>query len=247
VVSVVRRASTRGAVACAAAVAVLAALLLPIGAASAAASPPASFRDLPKSTKQVVRVVRTNEWCRKAYCTRVEAWQKDAGGRWGRVLIGGKHRWVRSQIGPHGFAPKGRKRAGDGRTPTGRFGITTTFSTDAENPGTTMPWKQRKATSNVTDYRGRYYNTWIEEKGRTNGDRPAMRYGFWVRYNNPRLVPGQGKAPVQGRGSGIFFHAVNPADPYGPSEGCIMTRAGHMRWLVTWLDKGSNPRVVLNG
>ena len=74
-----------------------------------------------------------------------------------------------------------------------------------------------------------------------------MRYGFWVGYNNPRLAVGKGKAPVQGRGSGIFFHAVSPTAPYAPSEGCVMTAVGHMGWLVRWLDPKMNPRVVLNG
>ena len=227
----------------------LAGLLGPVLASPAVAGPtvPAVFQQLPASTSQVVRVVRTNEWCRKAYCTRIEAWRKGPRGRWGRVKISGKHAWVRSQIGPNGFAAVDAKRQGDGRTPTGRFAIATTFSTDRTNPGTRMPWKQRKPTSSVTNYRGRYYNTWIEERGRTDGDRAAMRYGFWVSYNSPRLIPGRGKAPVQGRGSGIFVHATSPKDPYGPSEGCVMAAVGHVRWLVKWLDPRLNPRVVLNG
>jgi len=38
---------------------------------------------------------------------------------------------------------------------------------------------------------GRYYNTWIEQRGRTDGARPSMRYGLVVDFNrayNPPCV-----------------------------------------------------------
>lgn len=220
-------------------------LLVSQTAEAAAGTAPAAVRSLPSTTSQAIRVVRTNRWCSRVYCTRVEAWQRQVTGRWQRVVINGTYD-VRSQIGPRGFAPPGGKRQGDGRTPTGVYSIKTTFSTDTSNPGVAMTWRQRKPTTAVWGNSGYYYNTWINRASITNGDRPSMRYGFWIDYNNARLRPGVGPAPRPGYGSGIFLHVVPPTDPTGPSEGCVMARLAPVKWLVFWLDRDANPRVVLN-
>lgn len=214
--------------------------------ASTSFTVPAAVRALPATTRQAIRVTRTNRWCSRVYCTQVRAYERNAAGQWVRVAISRRAYRVRAQIGPAGFAPAGRKRQGDMRTPTGRYGIATTFSV-GPNPGTKMPWRQRLRTTTVTNRSGRYYNTWIQERGRTDGTRPAMRYGLWVAYNNPRLKVGVGKAPVPGAGSGIFFHVGRPGYEYLPSEGCVqLVNAEHMRWLMLWLDPLARPRILLN-
>ena len=149
---------------------------------------------------------------------------------------------MRAVVGPHGF---GKQRAGDGRTPIGTYRIVTTFSTDRRNPGTQMPWRRRQPTTVVSDVPGPLYNTWYEERGRRDGARPAMRYGFWISWNNPRLIPGRGPAPLQGRGSGIFLHSPPSRDPWKPTQGCVQVSARHAGWLVRWLDPQARPRVVL--
>lgn len=132
------------------------------------------------------------------------------------------------------------------RTPTGVYGIATTFSI-GPNPGTKMPWRQRLKTTTVSNRYGRYYNTWIQEPGRTDGTRLAMRYGLWVAYNNPRLTPGVGPAPVRGAGSGIFFHVGKPGYEYRPSEGCVqLVSVADMKWLMLWLNPKAQPRILLN-
>ena len=207
---------------------------------------PAAVQALPATTRQAIRATRTNRWCAQVYCTQVRAWERNAAGEWRRVAIAGRAYAVRSQIGPAGFAPPGAKRQGDMRTPTGVYGIATTFSV-GPNPGTTMPWRQRLATTTVSNKYGRYYNTWIQERGRTDGTRPAMRYGLWVAYNNPRLAPGVGPAPLRGAGSGIFFHVGRPGYEYRPSEGCVqLVNTADMRWLMLWLKPESRPRILLN-
>jgi L,D-peptidoglycan transpeptidase YkuD (ErfK/YbiS/YcfS/YnhG family) len=207
---------------------------------------PASFRRVPAGTRQVIRVTRSSMHCPQVYCAVIQAWARDGAGRWNATMMGGTTTAARAQIGRLGFAAPGRKREGDGRTPTGIFGIVTTFSTDDHNPGVRVRWRQRKPTSNVSASRGPYYNTWREVPGTGGGDRPAMRYGLWVDYNHGRLVPGAGRAPVQGMGSGIFIHVHSATAPGAPSAACPMTSAAQVRWLLGWLRPEANPRVMLN-
>jgi L,D-peptidoglycan transpeptidase YkuD (ErfK/YbiS/YcfS/YnhG family) len=72
-----------------------------------------------------------------------------------------------------------------------------------------------------------------------------MRFGWVVDYNNVRLRPGVGAAPVQHKGSGIFYHTSRPGHRWAPTLGC--TQVGDpkaMAWLVRWLRPGAKPRVV---
>jgi L,D-peptidoglycan transpeptidase YkuD (ErfK/YbiS/YcfS/YnhG family) len=217
-----------------------------IDARAATYQAPAFAAKVPAGTTQVVRTVRTNRWCAKVYCTVTQAWVK-SGGQWKIVTRSdGRKAVYRSSIGPNGFAAIGKRREGDGRTPSGVYTITVTFSTTTTNPGT-MPWKRRKPTSVVTNYNNHLYNTWIEERWRTDGDRASMRYGFWVGYNNPRLQVDVGPAPVRGLGSGIFYHTSPIGEKWTPTLAC--TKVGEpaeMRWILRWLKPGAKPRVVNN-
>jgi L,D-peptidoglycan transpeptidase YkuD (ErfK/YbiS/YcfS/YnhG family) len=207
----------------------------PPPAASVSAPGPAFASRVPDRTSQVVRTVSSRRWCARRWCSVTQAWRRDADGRWDMV------RRFRSTIGPNGF---GKRREGDARSPSGVYRIKVTFSTGRSAPGP-MPWRRRLPTSTVTNYHNRYYNTWIEERGRTDGDRPSMRYGFIVGYNHPRLHVGVGPKPVIGRGSGIFYHTSRPGQRWIPTEGC--TQVGNpraMRWIVRWLRPAASPRVV---
>jgi L,D-peptidoglycan transpeptidase YkuD (ErfK/YbiS/YcfS/YnhG family) len=220
--------------------------LLQAPAATAASAVPAFAERVPAATTQVVRTVRTNRWCGRVYCTKTQAWEKSDGAWRLATLPSGAPAVFRSTIGARGFAPEGRRREGTNTSPTGVFTIKVTFSTGPANPGQ-MPWRRRLPTSSVTNYPGRLYNTWIEERGRTDGDRPSMRYGFWVGYNNPRFRYERGPMPVPGIGSGIFYHTSRPGHEYAPTEGCTQVgRPAKMRWIVQWLRPGADPRVANN-
>jgi L,D-peptidoglycan transpeptidase YkuD (ErfK/YbiS/YcfS/YnhG family) len=157
-------------------------------------------------------------------------------GAWNRVRV------FRSTVAPKGFD---KTREGDQRSPSGVYRIKVTFSTGRHPPGL-MPWKRRLPTSIVTNKSRRLYNTWIEEPGRTDGDRASMRWGFIVGYNHPRLRPGVGPKPVPGKGYGIFYHtSLDRQSRWTPTKGCTqLGRPAAMRWLVKWLDPAANPRVV---
>ena len=213
---------------------------------AAATGQPAFAARVPVTTTQVVRTVRTHRWCDQVYCSKTQAWEK-VGETWQLArLADGRVAVFRSTIGPRGFAAPGEKRQNDDRSPTGVYRIKTTFSTTTTNPGV-MPWRRRLPTSSVTNYSGSLYNVWIEEPGRTDGDRPAMRYGFWVNYNRARFRGDPGPYAVQGKGSGIFYHTSRPGREWVATQGC--TQVGDpalMRWVVKWLRPEASPRVANN-
>jgi L,D-peptidoglycan transpeptidase YkuD (ErfK/YbiS/YcfS/YnhG family) len=191
---------------------------------------------LPQHTTQVVRTVSSRFWCDHAWCTVTQAWQRVDG-------VWTVKRHFRSTIGRNGW---GKQREGDLRSPNGVFAIKVTFSTGSRAPGR-MPWRQRKPTSVVSAGAGRYYNTWIEQRGRTDGSRPSMRYGLVVDFNRVRLRPFVGPKPVAGKGSGIFYHTSRPGRVWAPTEGCTQIgNVDNMRWLVRWLRPSAHPRIVQN-
>jgi len=197
---------------------------------------PRFVRLLPERTTQAIRTVSSDRWCGHVWCTVTQLWEKDPDTGWATV------RRFRSTIGPEGF---GKRREGDHKSPSGRYRITVTFSTGQRAPGD-MPWKQRLPTSNVTNQHGRLYNTWIEEPWRTDGDRASMRWGLIVDYNNPRLAPGVGPKPKQGKGSGIFYHtSLNRSQRWRPTDGCTQIGRRHqMRFVLRWLDPRAHPWIV---
>jgi L,D-peptidoglycan transpeptidase YkuD (ErfK/YbiS/YcfS/YnhG family) len=188
---------------------------------------------VPADTTQVVRTISSHRWCRDVWCTVTQAWEK-RDGTW--TLL----RQFRSTIGVRGW---GKTHEGDMRSPVGVLRIAVTFSTSTR-PGA-MPWRRRDPSSIVSSAAGPNYNTWLEVPGVTSGDRPSMRWGWWTSYNNARLAPGKGPAPVQGKGSGIFYHTSKPGHPWEPTQGC--TQVGNpasMHWLAHWLKPGADPRIV---
>ena len=213
-------------------------IAVPSGPSYAAplAAEPSWTRLLPASTTQVVRTVSSRDYCDEVWCTVTQAWER-VDDQWELV------RELRSSIGSRGW---GKRHEGDRRSPGGVFRIKVTFTTSSTNPGE-MPWRRRHPTSIVSSTAGPHYNTWLEVRGVTSGDRPSMRSGWVVDFNRVRLQPGVGPRPVPGKGSGIFFHTSKPGHRWAPTAGC--TQVGNprqMRWLLTWLRPGADPRVVQN-
>ena len=208
-----------------------------VGAVEDPVVEPAFSIRVPADTSQVIRTVSSTWWCTHIWCTVTQAWAKRPSGHW--VLV----KQFRSTIGSAGW---GKTIEGDRRSPNGIYRIRVTFSTTSTNPGR-MFWRQRLPTSLVSDEPGIRYNTWVEQPGRTDGDRPSMRWGLIINYNHPRLRIGVGPAPIQGKGMGIFMHTSKPGHRWEPTHGC--TQVGNpdqMHWILTWLRPEANPRIVQN-
>ncbi|MDP2268027.1 MAG: L,D-transpeptidase family protein, partial [Deltaproteobacteria bacterium] len=108
-------------------------------------------------------------------------------------------------IGRKGFAPPGKKREGDGRTPSGIFPLGTVFGYEPSFP-TRMPYRQANVDDLwVDDVQADDYNRWVRQGTtqaasfeRMRRDDDLYKYGIVVEYNTNPVVKGYGSA--------IFFH-----------------------------------------
>ncbi len=167
---------------------------------------------------------------------RVYALEKQ-GGAWRSVFSP-----MEAMIGKNGFAPPGKKREGDGRTPSGVFKLGTAFGYDPSME-TRMPYRQATAEDLWVDDPGADdYNRWVK-KGQTKAasfeymqreDR-LYRYGIVIEYNTNPVV--------KGHGSAIFFHVwMNRSES---THGCVALSEHDMLEILRWLDPAAKPLVVM--
>jgi L,D-peptidoglycan transpeptidase YkuD (ErfK/YbiS/YcfS/YnhG family) len=156
------------------------------------------------------------------------------GGR--RVLVFGP--WT-AHVGYNGIAPPGRKREGDGRTPSGTYGFSFFFGVDP-SPGVAFPYR-RVATSDYwdDDPASARYNTWVDARTASAGQRPepmhqvpAYDYGAVIAYNTAR-------AP--GLGSAIFLHVTTG----GATAGCVSLPESQLLTVLRWLRPANKPLISI--
>ena len=154
-------------------------------------------------------------------------------GGWHRVL----GPWT-ARIGRNGFAPPGRKREGDGRTPSGSFGIQFFFGVLA-NPGVRFTYRRIHPYDFWDDDPASpRYNEWVDQRRASPGTSPepmdvsGYDYGAVIGYNTTR---------VPGLGSGIFLH-VNIGIA---TAGCITLPMGKLLTVLRWLDPARSPRIKM--
>jgi len=145
-------------------------------------------------------------------------------------------------IGEKGFAPPGRKREGDVRTPSGVFALERTFG---YAPGIPSRMPYRQAGENdiwVDDISSPDYNRWVR-KGETSAaffeimklpdDR--YKYGIVIEYNTDPVV--------KGAGSAIFIHVRRGENM--PTLGCVALPERDILEVLGWLDPAAKPLIVL--
>jgi L,D-peptidoglycan transpeptidase YkuD (ErfK/YbiS/YcfS/YnhG family) len=154
-----------------------------------------------------------------------------SGGRWRRVL----GPWT-ARIGRNGFAPPGRKREGDGRTPAGTFGFGFFFGV-LPNPGVRFRYRQSRPYDFWDDDPASpRYNEWVDQRRADPGLDPepmhvsGYDYGAVIAYNTAR---------TPGLGSGIFLH-VNIGTA---TAGCVTLPMGELLRVLRWLDPARSPRI----
>jgi L,D-peptidoglycan transpeptidase YkuD (ErfK/YbiS/YcfS/YnhG family) len=143
--------------------------------------------------------------------------------------------WV-ARIGRNGFAPPGLKREGDGRTPSGSFGMLFTFGA-GPNPGFRLRYRQLHPYDYWDDDPASpRYNEWVDSRHASPGAGPepmdvsAYYDGVVIGYNTAR---------TPGMGSAIFLHLnIGIA-----TSGCVTLPAGELLPLLRWLNPARSPRI----
>ena len=152
------------------------------------------------------------------------------------------HGWQRvfgpwtARIGRNGFAAPGRKREGDGRTPSGSFSLPYIFGAGPD-PGFRLRYRQiRPYDYWDDDPASPRYNEWVDSRHASPGANPepmdvsAYYDGVVIGYNTAR---------TPGLGSAIFLHrSIGIA-----TTGCVTLPPGELLPLLHWLDPARSPRI----
>jgi L,D-peptidoglycan transpeptidase YkuD (ErfK/YbiS/YcfS/YnhG family) len=143
-----------------------------------------------------------------------------------------------ARIGNAGMAPPGRKREGDGRTPSGTFGFQFFFGAQPD-PGVAFRYRQARPYDVWDDDPSSpLYNEWVDDRYRDPGAAPepmdvsGYDYGAVIGYNIAR-------AP--GLGSAIFLH-VNIGRA---TTGCVTLPMPELLEVLRWLRPAQSPQIEL--
>ena len=143
-------------------------------------------------------------------------------------------------VGYNGVARPGAKREGDGKTPSGTYGLSFFFGVQP-NPGVSFPYLHAFSYDYWDDDPANpLYNEWVS--GKANAGRnpepmhqvPAYNYAAVIAYNTAR---------TPGLGSAIFLHVGTG----GPTAGCVSLPASQLLAVLRWLKPSANPRITITG
>jgi len=187
----------------------------------------AGRRTAPAGPRQLITVTAASY--RATYAV-LAAYRRTSHG-WHRVF----GPWT-ARIGRNGFAPRGLKREGDGRTPSGSFSLLYIFGA-GPNPGFRLRYRQLHPYDYWDDDpASSRYNEWVDSRHASPGTGPepmdvsAYYDGVVIGYNTAR---------TPGLGSGIFLHrSIGIA-----TSGCVTLPPGELLPLLRWLNPASSPRI----
>lgn len=136
--------------------------------------------------------------------------------------------WAASgTIGRAGFARPGAKREGDGRTPSGIYGLGRGFGTS--NPGSPMGYITLNPSSCWGSTVGAAtYNTYFEDANCGGADERMWDYASRA-YSQGQVIEYNTGLISQGAGSAIFFHVGGG----GATAGCVATGYDRVVSMIT--------------
>lgn len=161
----------------------------------------------------------------------VSAWEKKDGA-WSQVFDP-----MPATVGRNGIAPSGKKREGDGRTPSGIYDLKLAFGY-AASLETKLNYRQATVDDIwVDDVHSDQYNRWVNgstnaasfEQMRRKDD--LYKMGAVIEYNTGPVIPGHGSA--------IFLHIWK--GPHQPTSGCVALDEDDVGDLLQWLDVTKSP------
>ena len=168
--------------------------------------------------------------------TKLYATEK-RGGKWQMALEP-----FNAVIGKNGFAPEGKKREGDGRTPSGIYPLKMTFGYN-ETVKTKMPYRQTLADDIwVDDPQADDYNRWVKKPETRAASYEIMKrddnfykYGIIIEYNTNPVI--------KGNGSAIFLHIWKAEGM--PTAGCVAVSQETILKILDWLDPAASPLIIM--
>jgi len=146
-----------------------------------------------------------------------------------------------ARVGYNGVARPGAKREGDGKTPSGTYGLSFFFGVQP-NPGVYFPFRHAYTYDYWDDDSASpRYNEWVDARTANPGRNPepmhnvpAYNYAAVIAYNTAR---------VPGLGSAIFLHVGTG----GATAGCVSLPVTELLKLLRWLRPSANPRIAITG
>ena len=146
--------------------------------------------------------------------------------------------WTAS-IGKTGMAPPGKKREGDGRTPSGTYSFGFFFGAKPD-PGVSFPYRRAYSYDRWDDDSSSpLYNEWVDDRHQNPGaapeamdDPPFYNYGAVIAYNTAR---------TPGLGSAIFLHV----DTGAPTVGCVTLPTPQLLKVLKWLKPAAQPKITM--
>jgi L,D-peptidoglycan transpeptidase YkuD (ErfK/YbiS/YcfS/YnhG family) len=157
-----------------------------------------------------------------------------SGGKWIEVF----GPWT-ARVGYNGVARPGKKREGDGKTPSGSYGFSFFFGVDAAQHFA-FPFRHAYAYDYWDDDQASpRYNEWVDAKTANPGAHPepmhnvpAYDYAAVIAYNTAR---------VPGLGSAIFLHVGTG----GSTAGCVSLPKAELMKVLGWLTPADDPRITI--
>jgi len=144
-----------------------------------------------------------------------------------------------ARVGYNGVARPGTKREGDGKTPSGTYGLSFFFGALA-NPGFYFPFRHAYSYDYWDDDSASpRYNEWVDARYANPGrspepmhNVPAYDYAAVIAYNTAR---------VPHLGSAIFLHVGTG----GSTAGCVSLPYSELVKVLRWLRPAANPRITI--
>ena len=192
---------------------------------------PNSLSGLDQSISQAIYVHPVSKNSQQA---QLSAWEKQGNG-WHRVYF------ASAVIGRNGLAAAGRKKEGDGKTPSGTYPLGPAFGY-ASSMDTGLPYRQ--ATDNdfwVDDAASLQYNQWVRGRPAASSfermKRPdnLYQYGIVIGYNADPVITGAGSA--------IFMHVWRGY--HSSTAGCVAINQRCLRKILRWLGRQYQPVIIL--
>lgn len=144
-------------------------------------------------------------------------------------------------FGYNGFADLGKKKEGDGKTPSGTFPLGSSFGYERDLETDMDFIRLNENHFWVSDTMSEQYNRLVEhnpddlysEKMRRNDH--LYKYGIIIEYNTQEVI--------KGKGSAIFIHVERRKGQ--PTSGCIAVSEGSMKELIKWIKPHKKPLIIM--